>query len=324
MVAKKIPLLPIILLGLLNLIWLTSCRQSSPALLRPNGVAVAADGTLLVMSRGGNQIVHLSPTGQILNTFGHLGIDPNDIYSGWDIDLDAAENIYICNHTRDEVGSFRPRDEVKVFTPAGDFLENIGQQNYTGEETSNTPYGLDIDTQGRLYVADFDADTIRVFTAQGGLAARFNGTDGPEAAQFKTPVDVAVDDQRNLLYVVDPFNSRIQQYQLTTTPSGQLTLIYRLSLGTYGHEPGQFAYPQNIVVDDSSGRIYVADMGNRRIQVFDSQGKFLNQFSAPGNWQVMGLDIGPDGVIYATDAFNNVIWVFEPDGRVRQRLEVTS
>ncbi len=321
MVSQKTSLLPIILLALLNLIWLTGCRQSPPALLRPNGVAIAPDGSLFVMNRGGNQIVHLSPTGQTLHTFGRLGVGPDDIYSGWDIDLDAAGNIYICNHTRDEIGSFRPRDEIKVFSPTGEFLKNIGQQSYTGEESSNAPYGLDVDTQNRIYVADYDADAIRVFTPQGELAARFSGTDGAETEQFNGPVDVAVDDQRGLLYVVDTFNSQVQQYHLTMTPTNQLTISHRLRLGGYGREPGQLAYPQNIMVDDRSGRVYVGDMGNRRIQVFDSDGQFLTQLAAPGNWQVLGLDLGPDGAVYAADALNNVIWVFEPDGQIRQRLE---
>ena len=65
-------------------------------------------------------------------------------------------------------------------------------------------------------------------------------------------------------------------------------------------------------------------MANRRIQVFDSEGRVLSQFSAPGNWQVIGLDVGPDGAVYAADALNNVIWVFEPDGQVRRRIEVQS
>jgi DNA-binding beta-propeller fold protein YncE len=62
-------------------------------------------------------------------------------------------------------------------------------------------------------------------------------------------------------------------------------------------------------------------MANHRIQVFDSAGQYLTELAAPVNWQVLGIDVGPDGVVYAADALNNVIWVFEPDGRVRQRIE---
>jgi DNA-binding beta-propeller fold protein YncE len=284
-------------------------------------VAVAPDGSLYVMDRGNNRVAHLSAGGQLLNTFGRLGTAPGDIYIGWDIALDAAGNIYICHHTRDVAGASRSSDGIKVFTPDGRFLRTLGEQVYTSaDELANSPYGLDIDDQGRVYVADFDADTVRVFATDGQQLARFSGQTDEALNQFKDPVDVAVDDQRGLLYVIDPYNSRVQQFNLTTT--SELTLTHRLSFGSYGHEPGQFAYPQNIVVDDQSGQVYVSDMANRRVQVFDSEGQYLTQLAAPGNWQALGLDVDPAGAVYVTDAFNNVIWVFEPDGRVRHRLEV--
>ena len=68
----------------------------------------------------------------------------------------------------------------------------------------------------------------------------------------------------------------------------------------------------------------MSDMANRRIQAFDSEGRFVIAFAPPGLpiWQVMGMAVGPDGAVYATDAFNNLIWVFEMDGQVRRRIEV--
>jgi len=300
---------------------LAACATGPTGLLRPNGVVVAPDGSLYVMDRGNYRIVHLSATGQWLGAFGQLGTEPGHIYSGWDIDLDAAGNVYICNQVRAEEGASHFRDGLEVFSSTGQFQHTIGAQTYAyDDEDINAPYGLDIDEQGRVYVADFDGDAIRVFSPQGELLARLDGG----ANQFGDPTDVAVDDQRQLLYIADPFNSQVHQFSLNLTETGQLTATHQLSLGSYGREPGQFAYLQNLVVDDASGRLYVSDMANRRIQVFDHQGQYVAQFAAPGNWQAMGLDLGPDGAIYAADAFNNVIWVFEPDGRVRQRVEVRS
>jgi DNA-binding beta-propeller fold protein YncE len=312
------------LLSLLATLFLAGCSLNSVPLLRPNGVAIAPDGSLLVMDRGNNRVVHLSSTGQLLHTFGQLGNGPQEIFSGWDIDLDSAGNIYICNITVDQVGSSRSRDEIKVFTPTRNIWRSIGEQVYSFEEDSNTPYGLDIDQQDRLYVADFDAGVIRVFSPQGQLLARFSGQSGDEAGHFNDPTDVAVDDPRGLLYVVDPFHSRVQQFNLTFTSLDEPILTHRLTFGGYGQAPGQLAYPQNITVDDASGRVYISDMGNRRIQVFDSEGRYVSHFALPGNWQVLGLDIGPDGAVYAADALNNVIWIFEPDGQVRDRVAITS
>jgi DNA-binding beta-propeller fold protein YncE len=204
-------------------------------------------------------------------------------------------------------------------------VQELGGQDYDAEDPHfQRPYGLDIDRQGRVYVPGFDSNSLRIFSPAGEEIATLFGEKGLEAGQFNGMLDVAVDDERGLLYLTDQFNSRVQQFELVESASGELSVRHRLSFGSYGREAGQFAYLQNILVDDKSGRVYVGDMGNRRIQVFDPQGQYLSEMGAPVDWQVIGLDLGPDGAIYAIDARNNLIWVFEPDGRLRQRLEVSS
>jgi DNA-binding beta-propeller fold protein YncE len=65
-------------------------------------------------------------------------------------------------------------------------------------------------------------------------------------------------------------------------------------------------------------------MGNRRVQVFSTDGEFLTAFHRPGvqDWQILGLIVAPDRSIYVADALNNVIWVFDRQGRVQNRIEV--
>lgn len=301
---------------------LAGCSSGSGGLLRPNGVAVAPDGSLYVMDRGNYRVAHISAQGEILDSFGQLGVGPEDIYGGWDIELDGAGNIYICNLVVGEEGSSRSHDGVKVFTPEGRLVQELGGQDYGEGEEAETPYSLDIDMQGRVYVGGFDSNRVRIFHPGGELLATLFGEQGVEDGQFNGIVDVAVDDQRGLLYVTDQFNSRVQQFELVEDGSGGLTARHRLSFGEYGREAGQFAYPQNILVDDGSGRVYVGDMGNRRVQIFDPEGQYLSELAAPEDWQVLGLDLGQDGALYAVDARNNLIWIFEPDGQLRQRLEV--
>ncbi len=66
---------------------------------------------------------------------------------------------------------------------------------------------------------------------------------------------------------------------------------------------------------DSSGRIYVADFENHRIQVFDSDGRFLTAFGERGSERgrlehPTDLDVGPDGRIYVVDFGNDRVQVF--------------
>ncbi len=101
--------------------------------------------------------------------------------------------------------------------------------------------------------------------------------------------------------------------------TGGITLTYQLTIGSYGRDAGQFAFPQMITVDRNNGQLYVGDLANRRIQIFDYLGNFVRQLSPNvADWQVMGIALGPDGSVYAADAFNQTVWVFTTDGQNRR------
>ncbi len=307
----------------LTAVLLIACQNQPTGLLRPNGVVVATDGTLFVMDRGNYRIVHLDENGRMLHSFGSLGLEAGDIYAGWDIADDDQGHLYINDlndlfpETAEAAGL--PLGSVKKFTAQGDFLQAFDFQ--TGLEQSpllSSPYGLEIDQQNRLYVANYGDNLIQVFDTQGQHLVAL-----PLQGSGYGLNDVAVDDTRQWLYATDVINSQIQQFQMVFATGGQLSLVPRLQFGSYGREEGQFAYPSYLAVDENEGWLYVADMGNRRIQVFDQDGRFLRQFAPPDTpvWQVMGLDVAADGAVYAADAYNNVVWVFEPDGRLRRRIQ---
>jgi DNA-binding beta-propeller fold protein YncE len=183
-------------------------------------------------------------------------------------------------------------------------------------------YGLAVDKQQRIYVADYGTNSVRVFDREGQQLAVFFGESGIANGEFDGLNDVAVDDQRGYLYAVDNVNSRVQQFRLSVTETGTLTVTHRLTFGGYGHGPGQFAYPQYVAVNDRNGRVYVGDMANRRIQFFDPDGDYGGEFLPPNveDWQVLGLAVAEDGAVYAADAFNNAVWEFEADGRLRRKI----
>jgi DNA-binding beta-propeller fold protein YncE len=111
------------------------------------------------------------------------------------------------------------------------------------------------------------------------------------------------------------------------------------SWGEPGSGPGQFNVPHSIAAD-AQGNIYVADRGNRRIQVFDGDGKFLRQLTidvpvdpnarppigirmtggnptmGPGAPWAICITPGPNQVLYASDAFPGRIYKMTLDGKV--------
>jgi len=88
--------------------------------------------------------------------------------------------------------------------------------------------------------------------------------------------------------------------------------------GTSGNGDAQFNDPTSVAVDPATNRIYVADPRNRRIQVFDSNGKFLTKWPVPEWGQPYGFeDLAIDsktGRLYASSANMNTLLVFDLNG----------
>jgi sugar lactone lactonase YvrE len=318
----SLPFRPWISAALLSVILLNACALGEEPPPRPNGIAVAPDGSIYVMALGSHRVVQLSPDGRRLSAFGRLGDGPSDIFEGWGAALDAAGNIYLCHIWRSDKDN-AVRESIKVFSPAGRLVREIVPP---GDDGAKGCYSVRVDDAGRILAVYNNTNHVRVFDGQGKLLATLWGETGTGPGQFIGLRDVAFDAPRGLLYASDAGNSRIQQFDLSDTLDGGIAVAYRRSFGSYGHELGELAYPQYLAVDEVSGRLAVGDMANRRIQIFDPEGNALAEMAPPGvdDWQVMGLAFAADGALLAADALNGAIWVFEPDGRLRQRIEVPS
>ncbi|HEX9869783.1 MAG TPA: NHL repeat-containing protein, partial [Candidatus Tectomicrobia bacterium] len=91
-----------------------------------------------------------------------------------------------------------------------------------------------------------------------------------------------------------------------------------ITVGQEGREIGQFRQPGSVVVDDT-GRLYVADTYNHRVQVFGRDGRFLQAFGMEGAHpgalsRPKGLAWGPNHLLYVADTGNHRIQAFDQHG----------
>ncbi len=298
---------------------LAACAAPAPRLERPRGVVVAADGSLVVANAADLLALRLDDTGRVEQTFALGQARPGQSVSVWDIARDPQDNLYFCVIRRDEAQTIH--DGIEVYTPAGNFLREIGGQDYGRNAAGkpNLPYGLAIDAAGRVYVAEYGANALRVFDAQGNLLTTFFGAAATHGL-FAGLNDVALDEPRHLLYAVDSDGQQVVQFQLGVAADGTPALSPRLILGGYGSAPGQLAFPVSAMVDPQTGEVYVGDLANQRIQVFATDGRYERSLgvSAVADWEVMGLALGPAGTVYAADPFNQTLWAFTPQGQARR------
>lgn len=172
------------------------------------------------------------------------------------------------------------------------------------------PAGVAVDAANRLFVSDAQLHSIICFSPTGDVVGCFG------MANLGRPGGMAIDRQRNRLYVADAKEGRIAVFDTDSLKF----LSYFGKLGeTKNPEPGTFSGPTNVAVD-ASGDIYVADTLNCRVQILSKEGKFLHAFGKrgdrPGEFiRPKGIAVDSEGHIYVADAEFNNFQVFSKEGQ---------
>jgi len=193
----------------------------------------------------------------------------------------------------------------------------------------NAPHGLAVAPDGSLYVADSNNHRIQRFDPSGNLMLAFGSYSGanntsPAPGTFNEPWGLAVGPDGNV-YVADTWNHRVQKFD----PSGKFLIQWGNAGQTDANAGGQsnvFWGPRDVAVG-KDGRVYVTDTGNKRIQVFSSEGVFITQFGGagiqPGQLdEPVGVAIAPDGNLVVDDTWNQRLQILAPDGSPVRQLEI--
>lgn len=183
--------------------------------------------------------------------------------------------------------------------------------SYIGLDSSprlRTPMGITVDALDRVWLADAGAQRIYAFDSGLTLRAAIG-----KQGELMNPVGVATDLRRQRLYVADSKQHCIVVYD---TETGLLVAKF----GKRGVADGQFNFPTGVTVDPK-GNLYVADMFNHRIQVFDPNYTFLEKFGTGGvEWgrfrKPKSVALDSFGNIYVLDSDLSNFQVFDPKKRL--------
>ncbi len=233
--------------------------------------------------------------------------------------------------------------QLLEFDSSGGFVREIGHNLYAW----SFAHSVKVDAKDDIWVADKGSDLVIRFDPIGHVTMVFGrkqeasdeGTGPlkharpplpPVDGMFRQVTDMAWDAEGNT-YISDGYiNSRVAKVD----KNGD----WVKSWGEPGDGPGQFNTPHSIAVD-AQGNVYVADRGNRRIQVFDGDGNFLRQITidvpappdarpaigskptattgamASGAPWAICITPGPNQVLYSADAYPGRIYKLTLDGR---------
>jgi sugar lactone lactonase YvrE len=205
------------------------------------------------------------------------------------VDVDSKGNVWVFH---------RSQPPILKFDSSGKLLTSFGTDMFV------QPHGMTIDGEGNLWVTDAqDKDgkgqQVFKFSPEGKVLMTLGkagvAKEGP--ATFNGPTDVVIAPNGNI-FVSDGHVANSNGRVVKFSKDGKFIKAW----GKRGTGPGEMDTPHSMAMD-SRGRLFVADRANSRIQIFDQQGRFLDQWKQFG--RPSGVFIDKKDTIYVVDSQSN-------------------
>ena len=224
---------------------------------------------------------------------------------GVDIDLNGSDMwiFHTCGGGLQGCVGSTAVEPIAKFDTSGELVTSFGAGMFAH------PHGLYVDHEGNIWALDGFGGSSSEQAEQGHQVFKFSpkgellltlgtaGVKGNGPDTFYTPSDVLVAPNGDI-FVADGHGGDMNDRIVKFDKEGNFIKAW----GTKGSEPGQFNNTHSLAMD-SEGRLFVGDRANLRIQIFDQNGQFLDewyQFGAPSE-----VFIDEDDVIYVADSISD-------------------
>ncbi len=224
---------------------------------------------------------------------------PEDIGGVSGVTVDDDGNIYAFR---------RNANNVWILDPAGKLVKEWGQ------DIAMWTHGIRVDHEGYIWTVDGQGNQVKKWSPDASqllmtLGMYDVGGDGPDT--FNRPTDVAVAPNGDFFVSDGYVNTRVAKFNKT----GEFIMDW----GEPGTEPGQFNTVHSIAID-SRNRVLVADRENKRVQIFDFEGNFLDQWTHLG--APYALFLTEDDRVFIADGVNGKVWIADAsDGTLLGSIE---
>ena len=187
---------------------------------------------------------------------------------------------------------------ILEFDPSGKLIKSFGAGLMV------FPHGFHVDTAGNVWVTDAQGKDgkghqVFKFSPEGKLLLTLGkaGVAGAALDEFNQPSDVVVAPNGDI-FVADGHDAGSNMRIVKFNKDGKFIKTW----GKPGTAPGELNVPHGLALD-SQGRLFVADRANNRLQIFDQDGKFLDQWKQFS--RLSGIDIDKNDILYGADSESN-------------------
>jgi DNA-binding beta-propeller fold protein YncE len=209
----------------------------------PHGIMVGPDGSVWLSDKKREQVMKFSPEGKLLMSIGQKDVAGTAISEGAfnglaNIALSKDGDIFVADGENSAPGVPPYNNRVVKFTKDGKFLKMWGEKGAAQGQFS-IPHSIAVDSGGRVWVGDRGNSRIQVFTADGSFVTEY--------AQFGQPVSIYIT-KDDTVYV-----------------GAKDSIVIGKTDGTIISKIENVADPHGIAVDETTGAIYVAQVGPKAI-----------------------------------------------------------